>query len=247
MKMVNGTVQTIQSRMDGQTDAGMISVSTYENGYIKRSTLDFANVLCSGVRNFNGTQVPGEEISQAAKDFVTENGGKTVRDASYYYHKVNDGDDNDYTERMTLWSDAISFVVNLTDPIDGRNPCLDKVIGETMTFEVSPFIGEGGTGVLDVFSSVSEEEGYAIAEAHNMTKEDVDQCIWYTLYAIALNPMVCSVEIRARPQTLCPDFTSDLSKCPPTQSSSSRAVKMSWMNNVIMSVTIAVFSFSIMF
>lgn len=244
MKMVNGTVEAIQSRMDGQTDVGMISVSNNdENGYIKRSTLEFSNVLCPGVINFNGTLVPGEEISQAAKDFVTENGGQTVRDSSYFYHKVNDEGSN-YTERMKLWSDAISFVVNLTDPIDGRNPCLDKVIGETLTFEVFPL---GGTGVLGVFSSVSEEEGYTIAEAHNMTKDDVDQCIWYTLYAIALNPMVCSVEVRARPQTLCPDLTSDLSKCPPSPPSSGRAVQISWMNIVIVSVTITALSFRVMY
>jgi hypothetical protein len=250
MKMVDGTVKTIQSRMDGDTDLGMISIidTTNDNGYIKRSTLEFSNVLCSGVRSFNGTLVPREEISQAAKDFVIEDGGKTVSDASYYYHKVNDGGDSDYTERMKLWSNAISFVVDLTDSTNGRNPCLDKVIGETFTFEVSPYIGEGGSGVLDVYSSVSEEEGYAIAEAHNMTKEDVDQCTWYALYAIALNPMICSVEPKARPQTLCPDFTSDLSKCPPTPSppSTGRAVRMSWMNIVVVPMTIAVLSFLIL-
>jgi len=252
MKMVDSTVTTIQARMDGDTDLGMISIDQNDNGYIKRSTLEFSNVLCPGVRSFNGTQsVSGKEISQAAKDFVVDDGGKTVRDASYYYDKVNNGGNNDYTERMKLWSDAVSFVVNLTDPVDGRNPCLDIVVGKIFTFEVSPFIGQGGTGVLEVYSSVSEEEGYAIAEASNMTKDDVDQCIWYTLYAIALNPMVCSVEPKARPQTLCPDLTSDLSQCPPpspapSQPSSGRVVKVSLMNKVIVSMAIAVFSFRIL-
>ncbi len=245
MKMIDNTVATIQARMDGDADLGMIAIDdNNDNWYIRRSTLEFSNVLCPGVRRFNGTQiVSGEDISQAAKAFVTEDGGKSVRDASFYYDKVNDGN-NDYTQRMKLWSDAVSVVVNLTD-MDGHNPCLDTVIGKTFTFEVSPFIGEGGTGVLDVYSSVSEEEGYAIAEASNMTKEDVDQCVWYTLYAIALNPMVCSVEPKARPQTLCPDLTSDLSQCPPpspppSQPSSGRIVGMSFMNIMTVSTMIAI-------
>lgn len=245
MKMIDGTVATIQARMDGDTDLGMIAVDdNNENWYIRRSTLEFSNVLCPGVRSFNGTQIgSGEDISQAAKAFVTEDGGKSVASASFYYDKVNNGGNNDYTQRMKLWSDAVSFVVNLTD-MDGRNPCLDTVIGKTFTFEVSPFIGQGGTGVLQVYSSVSEEEGYAIAEASNMTKEDVDQCVWYTLYAIALNPMVCSVEPKARPQTLCPDLTSDLSQCPPpstppSQPSSGSVVRVSFMNIATVSTVIA--------
>ena len=245
MKMVEYTVDVVQKRMDGDTDVGMISIGTStENGYITTSVLDFSSVLCSGVRNFNGTMSP-EEVSQASKNFVMD--AMAVRNASFYYHKVN-GEGSDHTERMVLWSDAISFVVGLTDP-NGRNPCLDKVIGETMTFEVG-YVGEGGTGVLDVYSAFSEAEGYAIAEAHNMTKEDVDKCIWYTLYAIALNPMVCSVEPKSRPQTLCPDgITSDLSKCPapipsPTDpSSSGPIIGISWMSGVVLSLLVAVISF----
>lgn len=245
MKMIDGAVTTIQARMDGDTEIGMISIDNDNDWYIKRSTLEFSNVLCPGVR----TQiVSGEDISQTVKDFVIEDGGKTVRDVSYYYEKVYSEDNDDYTQRMKLWSDAVAFVVNLTDP-NGNNPCLDTVIGKTFTFEVSPFIGEGGTGVLQVYSSVSEEEGYAIAEASNMTKEGVDQCIWYTLYAIALSPMVCSVEPRARPQTLCPDLTSDLSQCPPpspspnpSQPSSGRIAGVSLMSMVTLFVTIAVSS-----
>ena len=246
MKMIDGTVAIIQARMDGDDDLGMIVIDdNNDNWYIKRSTLEFSNVLCPGVRDFNGAQiVSGEDISQAAKAFVIEDGGKTVRDASFYYDKVNNGGNHEYTQRMKLWSDAVSFVVNLTKT-DGRNPCLDTVIGKTFTFEVSPYIGQGGTGVLEVYSSVSEEEGYAIAEASNMTKEDVDQCIWYTLYAIALNPMVCSVEPKARPQTLCPDLTSDLSQCPPpspppSQPSSGHVVPVSFMNIATVSMVIAI-------
>ncbi|KAL7490666.1 hypothetical protein ACHAWT_000220 [Skeletonema menzelii] len=245
MKMIDGTVATVQARMDGDTEIGMISIDKNDNWYIQRSTLQFSNVLCPGVR----TQIiSGEDISQAAKAFVTEDGGRTVRDASYYYDKVNNGGNDDYTQRMKLWSDAVAFVVNLTDP-NGRNPCLDTVIGKTFTFEVSPFIGEDGSGVLEVYSSVSEEEGYVIAEASNMTKGDVDQCVWYTLYAIALQPWVCSVEPKARPQTLCPDLTSDLSQCPPpipsptpSQPSSGRVVRVSLTNMMAVFMTIAVLS-----
>lgn len=252
MKMVDYTVEVIQKRMDGDTNVGMISIGTGndEDGYIKTSVLELSNVLCTGVRDFNGTTVSSDDISQASKDFVMNL--PSVQDASFYYHKVNDEGGTlgvDYTGRMDLFSGAISFVEGLTDATNGRNPCLDKVINETMTFNVMPSVGEGGTGVLDVYSKFSETEGYAIAEANNMTKEDVDMCIWYTLYAIALNPMICSVEPKSRPQTLCPDgITSDLSKCPPpapaptNQPSSGSNIGM---QRVMLSWSVAVFSYCI--
>lgn len=253
MKMVDYTVDVIQKRMNGDTNVGMISTGTSnEDGYVTTSVLEFSNVLCTGVRDFNGTTVSPDEISQASKDFVMDL--PSVQDASFYYHKVNEGGTLgvDYTERMDLFSGAIAFVEGLTDTTTGRNPCLDKVINETMTFKVMPYIGEGGTGVLDVYSKFSEAEGYAIAEANNMTKGGVDKCIWYTLYAIALNPMICSVEPKSRPQTLCPDgITSDLSKCPspapsPTnQPSSGCTIGVLWIHGVMLSLSVAVFSYCI--
>jgi hypothetical protein len=251
MKMVDYAVEVIQKRMDGDTNVGMISIGTSnEDGYVTTSVLELSNVLCTGVRDFNGTTVAADEISQAAKDFVMDL--PSVQDASFYYHKVNDEGGTlgvHYTERMDMFSEAISFVEGLTDATSGRNACLDKVINETMTFKVMPYIGEGGTGVLDVYSKFSEAEGYAIAEANNMTKGDVDMCIWYTLYAVALNPMICSVEPKSRPQTLCPDgITSDLSKCPspapaPTDQPSSGS--NIWMHGVLLSLSVAVFSYCI--
>ncbi len=254
MKMVDYTVEVLEKRMAGDTDVGMISIGTSnEDGYVTTSVLELSNVLCTGVRDFNGTTVSSHDISQASKDFVMDL--PSVQDASFYYHKVNDEGGTlgvDYTERMELFSEAISFVEGLTDATTGRNPCLDKVINETMTFKVMPYVAEGGTGVLDVYSKFSEAEGYAIAEANNMTKGDVDMCIWYTLYAIALNPMICSVEPKSRPKTLCPDgITSDLSKCPPpapaptNQPSSGSNIGELRMHGVLLSLSVAVFSYCI--
>ena len=67
---------------------------------------------------------------------------------------------------------------------------------------------------LAVTAIYSVWEKSQILESLGFTNEQGETCIWYMTYALAVSPMVCSLEPRTEVRTLCADGTSDLSKCP---------------------------------
>ena len=192
-------------------------VETVDETTIQVKVLGLHMILCPGVQNFEHMS-PGtteEErtdatIASGIKGFITENGGENVRDTSFYYQRVMNGDDDssDHSERMEQWSDAITTVMNWTNTTDQANPCLDTIIGNNMVFTVNQ-------AILEVKSKVSFWEGNALAEDLGMTTEQMEVCVWYMTYALGVNTEVCSIEPRTDVRTLCKDGTSDLTKCTP--------------------------------
>ena len=76
-----------------------------------------------------------------------------------------------------------------------------------------------------------------------LTSDDLHTCIWYMTYALALDPMVCTLEPRTRVKKLCKDGSSDLSKCsekvdavvPPAADAASGRIEVGpWKMNVAM-------------
>ena len=218
MKMVKHTVEIMEAWLDEDLDAGdVISVSTGdgasddEDDTIQVKILGLHMILCPGVQDFGGEDVPNEDIANDIKTFVIENGGDTVEELSFYTHRVTglDGEDAKYTERMERWSWAVTNVTSWTNVDNGgSNDCLDIVIDENMLFTV-----KGDERILEVNAKLSNMEGMQILQELGYEKKDMEQCIWYMTHALALNPMVCSVEPRTRVRTLCKDGSTDLSKC----------------------------------
>ena len=116
-----------------------------------------------------------------------------------------DGNDAIYTVRMKQWSDAVSNVLNWTMD-DGSNFCLDVMIKENMDYSLE-------NQILQVESKLSLIEIHQLEQELGLSEGDVGMCIWYLTHAFAVNPMICSIEPRAKVKTLCKDGTSDLSKC----------------------------------
>lgn len=235
MKMAQYTVDTMMSWfIKGETSGDVVSIGgeTGMEDTMQVKILGLHMILCPGVQNFGGdngsdVDVPDDDIANDIKAFVTENGGTTVKELSFYHHRVEedmDGADAIYSERMGQWSKAVTTVTNWTNPDDGSNPCLDTVIRDGMNF----IVNEQG---LEVSAKLSFLEGDELAQSLGFQQEDVETCIWYMTYALAVNPMVCWVEPRTKVKTLCKDGSDDLANCtsspappaptPPPSSSSS--------------------------
>ena len=158
--------------------------------------------------------VDDDEIVNDIKTFITKDGGEYVKSLSFYHHVVQEDDDEDgaatVPDRMKQWSNAVSTVTNWTRP-DGTNACLDELIGNSMEFHVN---GKS----LEVTAVYSMWEKSQMLESLGFTDEQGETCIWYMTYALAVSPMVCSLQPRTEVRTLCADGTSDLSKCPEDES-----------------------------
>mmetsp|Transcript_15682 Transcript_15682/g.33140 ORF Transcript_15682/g.33140 Transcript_15682/m.33140 type:complete len:437 (-) Transcript_15682:139-1449(-) len=230
MKMAENTVEILESWFDAESGdpADIITTGgaddTGSSDRIQVNVMGLLMVLCPGVQEFGETDdVPDDQIATDILNFVTEDGGNTVKELSFYHHRVNgmDGDTAVFTERMNQWSEAITKVNSWTND-DGSNLCLDNVITDTMVFQVEK-------QVLEVNSKLSFWEADKLVESLGMTVEDSETCIWYMTYGLALSPLVCAMETKTKVKTLCSDGTSDLSQCPvesspppPTDNSSNR-------------------------
>ena len=217
MKMVQNTVEVLESWFDGTNAGDVVSINEMgeedegegSSNRITVRAMGIRLVLCPGVQDFNGQDVDDDEIVNDIKTFITKDGGEYVKSLSFYHHVVQEeeGDDEGTVpDRMKQWSNAVSTVTNWTRP-DGTNACLDELIGNSMEFDVN---GKS----LDVTSVYSLWEKSQILESLGFTNEQGETCIWYMTYALAVSPMVCSLEPRTEVRTLCADGTSDLSKCP---------------------------------
>lgn len=212
MKMAAHTVETMESWFNEEAVSGdVVSISGSSNGdgTMQVKVLGLHMMLCPGVQEFDGEDVPDEKIKEDVRGFLTENGGKTVEELSFYHHRVSgmDGNRTVHTFRMEQWSAAVSTVRNWTDEETGFNACLETVIEENMDFAVL-------NKNLEVSAKMSFWEGDQFMMSNALwAEEHIDICIWYMAYGLALNPMVCSLEPKTKLRTLCKDGSSDLTKC----------------------------------
>ena len=213
MKMVAQTVNVVQTRFEGNDPGDAVSISSgldtqatsTVGGRMQVHHLGLNAVLCPGVADFGGEEVPNDVIEGQVWDFVVGGGGRNVMELSFYSQRVNDGRTS--TDRMEWWAASIEAVVSSTDD-DGTNFCLDTVLGDTWTFALSSRLA------LSVFSEQSEVEADAMLAETGRTRDEYETCVWYLMAALAVDPQICSIEPQSRVRTLCADGTSDLSKCP---------------------------------
>jgi len=218
MKMMENTVEILRSWFSEDADGGDVVSINEEGGTDSNSPSNMGQmevkqmglhvVLCPGVQDFEGKDVPDDEIADSIKGFITEEGGGTVEKLSFYYHRVNgmDGQQAVHTERMDEWSAVISQVAMNWTKNDGSNACLDTIIGEYIDFDVTK-------RNLEVSSKFSSWELIQLGKTLGFLEDDLETCIWYLTYSLALSPMVCTLEPKTKVKTLCEDGTSDLSKC----------------------------------
>jgi len=235
MKMVEDTVEVLGSWFGPEGAGGVASIESTdgEDGRIRVKVSNLEMVLCPGVQSFdNVSDVNDTMIVNDIRAFVTEDGGKTVEDHSFYHHRVSgrgDGDAAVHTERMAEWAAAVTNVTSWTED-DGSNVCLDDIITDSMDFSVYK-------RSLTVVGRTPLETS-ALIGGLGFSEEDFETCIWYLTYGLALSPMVCSMQPGTEVRTLCKDGTSDLSKCPVTVSSppawsSSRRTTYAWIGSIV--------------
>lgn len=221
MKMSENTVDVIQS-------SGVITTQATGSGNTMQvNEVGLIILLCPGVQVFAGGDIFDDLIASDIKMFVTENGGETVESLSFYNHRVNElntGDATTLTDRMAKWSSAVTAVMGWTKD-DGSNFCLDVIINDNTVFSVEDI-------VLQVKMNISIWEGQTLG----ISEDDMNTCVWYLTYALALSPQICSLEPETRIKTLCSDGTSDLSQC----SSSSRILLGSWINHGVILMALLV-------
>ncbi|KAL9188166.1 hypothetical protein ACHAXT_006544 [Thalassiosira profunda] len=219
MKMAEYTVDTMETWFDEEEVADdVVSISgggAPNDNQIRVQVLGLHMLLCPGVQWFDEDQdqdmedISDDQIAEEVKNFVTENGGETAAEVSFYHHRVGgmDGPDALYTERMALWNAHLANVTSWTKD-DGSNACLDTVIADHMLWIVKD-------KVLEVTAGLSFKEATLLMEEMGYEQWQMENCLAYMTYALALSPQVCTLEPRTRVRTLCKDGTSDLSKCPP--------------------------------
>ena len=108
-------------------------------------------------------------------------GGLNVADASYYDSEaVNQGV---ATERMEFYSNVIRNVTALT-AADGSNACLDVVLPNDVKIAR---MGTNETVAVRVET----------IDRNDLTPQQLDDCIWYLVYALSLHPYVQIMEVEA--------------------------------------------------
>lgn len=210
MKMQQNTVAVLEKWFAGEDAGTAVTTGSTNPDTITVRTMTLQTLLCPGVQDFGGEDVPDDEITTDVQNFIMAEGGKAVADLSFYYQLVNNGVDGDNanaaTDRMKQWSSAITSVMNWTQA-DGSNACLDRVIGDNMEFSINK-------KELEVKAKYSFYEAEKLADSLGFAEEDMETCIWYMAYALAVSPQICTMEPQAELRTLCKDGTSDLTKCP---------------------------------
>ncbi|KAL7486576.1 hypothetical protein ACHAW6_013529 [Cyclotella cf. meneghiniana] len=207
MKMNNMTVETFQDRFDAIESGDYISPAKHSEWYTYVNLLGTETILCPGVQDFGGENVPNEEIIESIRNYIIGDGGNHIKEASFYYDRVNGNATGDvHTDRMTMWAGFISEVDNLTEE-NGTNYCRDTIIGEYFAFDLD-------TMSLGVHSKINSKELIEIGNGVGLVQDDLENCVMYLVMGLALNPMICWVEPKSYVQALCPDGTANLTKCP---------------------------------
>jgi len=250
MKMIVHTVDVLESWFSGSDSIDLVTIGAGdmenddedEDEQIQVKILGIQTLLCPGVQDFNNEVIANVDIVKDIKSFITD--GESVKMLSYYNHLVEMEDDANessdtktYTPRMKQWSDAVSTVTSWTNDEDGSNPCLDGLIGQQMKYEI-----DGKSLVITAKYSLWEAQ--QVFDELGISKGDGETCIWYMTYALGVSPMICSVGPKTGVKTLCKDGTSDLSKCPIIDESSSNGSsgKSRFVAGVVMSAVFVAFS-----
>jgi len=225
MKMSENTVEVMQTWfMEGSSPDVITTQATGSENTMQVKAMGLMMLLCPEVKTFAGEDTFDDLIASDIKMFVTEDGGETVESLSFYNHRVSglDGGDAMHTDRMEKWSSAVTTVMGWTK-YDGSNICLDVIINENTVFTVEDTVLQ-----VKMKISIWERQTLGVSEV------DMETCVWYLTYALALSPQICSLEPETIVKTLCANGSSDLSKCPaqtnPPESSSSRIWLGSWKN-----------------
>jgi hypothetical protein len=207
MKMNNMTVETFQHRFDAVESGDYVSPAKPSEWFIYVNLLGTETILCPGVQDFEGEDVPNEEIIVSIRNFIIGDDGSHVKEASFYYNRVNGNSTGDvHTDRMTMWAGFISEVDSLTEE-NGTNYCRDTIIGENFAFDLD-------TMSLGVHATINSKELTEIGKGVDLVQDDLENCVMYLVMGLALNPMICWVEPKSYVQALCPNGTADLTKCP---------------------------------
>lgn len=207
MKMNNKTVETIRERFDNIESGDYVLPDDPSTWYKLVNVLGSQSLICPGVVDFGGENVTDQEIQDAVKNFIIGDDGNNVKDASFFHHKLNaDSVSDATTERMEMWAGIISDVDNMLLE-NGTNYCRENLIDDHMIFKMDK-------DNLNVYAKFSTDEMIKIAENQGLAQGDVEKCALYLTMGLALNPMICWVEPKTEIKVLCPDGTSDLTKCP---------------------------------
>lgn len=237
MKMTANTVDVLRAWFRGGDGGTAVTISSTNPNTMTVNTMGLKMLLCPGVQDFGAVDVVDERIADDVKNFVIDDGGRTVAGLSFYHQRAagTDGDGAVLTDRMRQWSAAVSSVVNWTKE-DGSNACLDKIVEDNMMFNVSE-------RVLEVKARYSNYEGNELAKSLGFLEEDMETCIWYMTYALAVSPQICALEPLTEIRTLCKNGTSDLSKCPPPESTTPPENSSSgiWLGSVWLLVSLGAF------
>lgn len=206
MKMNNQTVETLRKRFDNIESGDYVMPQDPSSWYKMANVLGSQSLICPGVDNFGGENVTDEEIQQAVKNFIVGDDGNNIRDASFFHQRYIDSSSNMTTDRMKMWAEIINDVDNMKLE-NGTNYCRDNIIDDHMIFKMDQ-------ENLNVYAKFSTDEMIKLAESYGLLQGEVEQCTLYMFMGLALNPLICWVEPKTQVKVLCPDGTSDLSKCP---------------------------------
>lgn len=208
MKMNNRTVEIISERIDNIESGDYVMLDNPSTWFKYVNVIGSQSLLCPGVDNFGGVEVPDEDIETAAKDYIVGDNGNKIKDASFFHKRVNniDASTNVTTDRMDMWAGIISDVDNMITK-NGTNWCRETIIDDNTIFKMDK-------DNLNVVAKLSTDEMLKLAEIQNLNSEDLEKCTLYLAMGLALNPMICWFETKTQVKVLCPDGTSDLSKCP---------------------------------
>lgn len=230
MKMAHNTVDVMNLWFAGDKADDIVSISSNgegdeEVGRMQVQIMGLQTLLCPSKEDSN-------TIANDIKTFITEKGGENVMEASFYNQLVEGDVDVGYTERMKEWSDAVTKVLSWTKD-DGSNKCLDGFIDGHIEFVVDGRL-------LVVTASHSFWEMNTVLQSLGISEEDGEICMWYLIYSLGLNPMICSLQPKTSVKTLCSDGTTDLSKCPVSDEiSGSSNSGMRWVVLAMTTYTIA--------
>ena len=206
MKMNNSTVAIFEQRF-AAIESGDFVLPTHKSGWFQYvNVLGTSSILCPGVQDFRGEDVPEDEIVDSLKNFITEDDGSQIKAASFFYNRVNGDNEGVQTDRMTYWAEIIAEVDGMTKE-DGTNYCRDDVLDENFVYLVD-------METVSVHAKINTDQFLKLAEDEGFVQNHLEKCLMYLAMGLALNPMICWTEPQTFVTTLCPDGNSDLTTCP---------------------------------
>lgn len=237
MKMNNQTVETLKKRFDNIASGDDVLPDDPSSWYKLVNVLGSQSLICPGVQNFDGQNITDDEIQDAVKNFIVENDGNNIREASFFHQRLNVNSSSDATtERMEMWAEIITDVDNM-ELENGTNYCRENIIDNGMIFKMDK-------DNLNVYAKFNTDEMIQLAENSGMLGGDVEKCALYLVMGLAINPMICWVEPKTQVEVLCPDGTSDLSKCPESENPESASFNIYGWTSLAMSSLFSVLAYT---